>query len=154
MGEILIWRSEWDMNIPDLDAQHHALFDQLNRITMGPDSETKPVEIQQDCRLLLETFLDKIREHFHAEEKLMADVGFPQLAEHHREHAMLTAELQQLIREVSQGTETCSAIAHDIKNWYVSHVAMDGKEFSDFFHTKAHTQITTHAQKVSSAGMR
>lgn len=129
MAEELAWLSEWQMEIPVLDAQHHALFQHLNRI--ATDSTDNP----DACRQLLETFLTKLREHFQAEEALMTTVGYPKIAAHRREHAMLAAELQQLIREITQGTATCDTALHEIRDWYISHVAMDGREFASFYST-------------------
>jgi hemerythrin-like metal-binding protein len=74
------------------------------------------------------------RSHFHNEEQVMRDLGFPGLAEHHREHVMLLAELQDLIREIENGERQFGInTLKSLKLWQIDHVISSDREFMEYF---------------------
>jgi hemerythrin len=49
--------------------------------------------------------------------------GYPELTEHHREHIMLLAELQEFIREIEEGTRQFDLdTLTSLKHWLINHV--------------------------------
>ena len=131
MKPFLIWRTDWLVGFDELDRQHLSLAGLLNQLfdTLATDTiGTNPV-----LQGLLTTLAEETRRHFQDEEICMRECGYTRLTEHHREHAMLLAELQELMREIEEGRkrftlETLTAL----KYWQIDHVLNSDKAFADF----------------------
>ena len=131
MKAFLTWRTDWLVGFEALDRQHLSLAGLLNQIFNTLASE--PVGANPALLHLLSTLAEQTRRHFLDEEACMREQGYPQLPEHHREHAMLLAELQELMREIEAGRrhftlETLTALKH----WQIDHVLNSDKAFADF----------------------
>lgn len=131
MKAFLTWRTDWLVGFEALDRQHLSLAGLLNQIfdTLATDTAGANPRLQH----LLSTLAEQTRRHFLDEEACMREHGYPQLPEHHREHAMLLAELQELMREIEEGRrrftlETLTALKH----WQIDHVLNSDKVFADF----------------------
>jgi hemerythrin len=131
MKPFLIWRTDWLVGFDALDQQHLSLAALLNKLfdTLATDTVGSNPALQG----LLETLAEQTRRHFQDEEACMRECGYPRLTDHHREHAMLLAELQELMREVAEGRrrftlETLTAL----KYWQIDHVLNSDKAFADF----------------------
>ncbi len=126
MNNFLEWLDDWNLGIQEIDQQHLALADQLNRVAdtlrdAGDSAATGEVTLPLVARLL-----DETRQHFRDEESIMREHDFPELVEHHREHVMLLAELQEFIRDIEEGRrhfdlDSLTALKH----WLINHV-IDG----------------------------
>lgn len=131
MKPFLIWRTDWLVGFDELDRQHLSLAGLLNQLfdTLAADTIGANPVLQG----LLATLAEETRRHFQDEEACMRECGYPRLTEHHREHAMLLAELQELMREIEEGRkrftlETLTAL----KYWQIDHVLNSDKAFADF----------------------
>jgi hemerythrin len=80
------WHTARAIGVPEIDAQHMALFEMANRI----EGAVKAPGAQDQVRTLLVSLAEQAAEHFIAEEQLMRGVGYPRLAEHAQEHAYFT----------------------------------------------------------------
>lgn len=131
MKPFLLWRSDWLVGFDELDQQHISLAGLLNDLFEALGSDTTGANPKLH-RLLME-LAENTRCHFHDEEEFMRSFDYPQLPEHHREHAMLLAELQELMREIEEGRrhftlETLTALKH----WQIDHVLNSDKVFADY----------------------
>jgi len=138
MKPFLFWRTDWLLGFDEIDQQHIHLAGLLNRLfnVLGSDSTGANRELHQ---LLIE-LVETTRRHFHDEEAFMQPSGYPQLREHHREHALLLAELQEFIREIEEGRrhftlQTLIALKH----WQIDHVLNSDMAFADFVRQSAAT---------------
>ncbi len=88
----LEWRSCWESGQEELDAQHRQMFELANVLLSanGPD-------VSKGSLLPpLERLLEHVREHFSAEEKILAAVHYPQAEEHGKLHHKLLAKAVRL----------------------------------------------------------
>lgn len=75
----LEWNAAYELGHPELDAEHRSLFEVLRAILTGfCDLDLLDTQIK-----LLEHY---IAVHFGREERLMAESGYPFLAEHQHQH--------------------------------------------------------------------
>jgi hemerythrin-like metal-binding protein len=79
-GLVFKWHTARAIGVPEIDAQHMALF----------EGAVKAPGAQDQVRTLLVSLAEQAAEHFIAEEQLMRGVGYPRLAEHAQEHAYFT----------------------------------------------------------------
>jgi hemerythrin len=134
MKPFLSWRNDWLLGLHELDEQHIALAAQINLIhdVMVREGTRQRCD-SRACRHLHD-LVQMTRSHFHNEEQVMRDLGFPGLAEHHREHVMLLAELQDLIREIENGERLFGLnTLKSLKLWQIDHVISSDREFMQYF---------------------
>jgi hemerythrin-like metal-binding protein len=136
MRPFLIWRDDWLLGFKVMDEQHLALANTLNdlhQFLVCDDSKPR-TGIEQLCHRL-NHLLEMVREHFRDEEALMQTYDYAGLPEHHREHALLLAEMQELIRDIEAGSkpftlDTLTAL----KYWQIDHVLYSDRKFTDFIY--------------------
>jgi len=69
---------------PVIDAEHRNIVDSINDV-----SEAILAGEYDRCPKLLDNFLQICTDHFHSEEKLLADLGYPGLTDHSAFHKEL-----------------------------------------------------------------
>jgi len=134
MKVFLEWLDDWQLGIYGIDRHHQEMAELLNRIVGSLDSEEEISSGEETLPLIL-NLLDKTRRHFKVEEAVMRGYGYPGLGEHHREHVLLLAELQEFIRETEEGRhrfdlETLTALKH----WLINHVLESDLAFARYLH--------------------
>ncbi len=142
MKPFLSWRDDWLLGLHVLDEQHLALANQLNLIhDLMQHEGTRLGCNSKACRHLLD-LVEMTREHFHDEEMVMRDCDYPDLTEHHREHVMLLAELQDLIREIKDGERQFTMqTLRALKLWQIDHVIGSDKEFVEFYNEQLPPEV-------------
>jgi hemerythrin len=135
MRPFLIWRDDWLLGFDNLDNQHLELVDALNKLYQYI-AEKEEKGLTPDINIIcaqLSALGYKARKHFEYEELLMQECAYPQLANHHREHIMLLAELKVCIREIKSGTKpftlkTLTALKH----WQIDHLLDSDRMLADY----------------------
>lgn len=134
MRPFLIWRDDWLLGFQAMDEQHLTLANSLNELHrfLVYDGHKPRAGVDQLCQRLIR-MLEMVREHFRDEEALMQTYEYDGLPEHHREHALLLAEMQELIREIEAGhkpftLDTLTAL----KYWQIDHVLYSDRKFIDY----------------------
>jgi len=134
MRPFLLWRDDWLLGIEMMDEQHLQLTETLNDLHhfLVFDNNRPRAGKGQLCPRL-SRMMEMTRRHFQDEEALMQAHDYPGLGEHHREHTLLLAELQECIREIEASRkpftlETLKAL----KYWQIDHVLNSDREFADF----------------------
>lgn len=161
MFGILRWRDEWTLQIDILDEDHVALVELFNRIVglygnqyagshrsgaggaLAGVAEREAERALETCPVegsslvgCLDTFSQRVHQHFQREEGFMRTIGYPDYAAHKSEHAQLMAELVALRRaladrgEVSLDTETLGAL----KAWLIGHIVGEDKRFAKYYY--------------------
>jgi hemerythrin-like metal-binding protein len=96
------WSAALDTGHPALDEQHRELF---RRHAEALDSARRGDA--EAARAALAGLLDRTREHFAFEEKLMAEAGYPQRELHGQAHSQCMEDLVALVGEGAR--DPCSA---------------------------------------------
>lgn len=152
MKPFLFWRDDWLLGLQNLDEQHLELANALNELHL---TITHAIEESQ-CRNIdqvirqLSDLAKLARRHFQGEEALMQAHDYPGLAEHHREHLLLMAELQVYIREIEAGSrpfslETLTALKH----WQINHVIYSDKMFADFLRCQSRSKNDENYETIA-----
>jgi hemerythrin len=150
MRPFFIWRDNWLLGFQALDEQHLELVDKLNELHRFVIEEKPRAGMDQLC-LRLTGLLEMTRRHFRDEEVLMEQYGYPYQSEHHREHAMLLAEMQQYVREIEAGSKpfTLDSLTA-LKYWQIDHVIYSDRKFVAFISCQLPPgeEERTHAEQV------
>jgi hemerythrin-like metal-binding protein len=136
----LIWRDDWLLGFDDIDEQHLELVEALNKlyqnIARNKDKNLNP-DISQICEQL-SILGNMARKHFQYEEAIMQECSYPLLADHHREHIMLLAELKAYILEIRSGARpfTMKTLT-SLKHWQIDHLLGSDRKFADFLKSQS-----------------
>ncbi|MET0066740.1 MAG: bacteriohemerythrin [Candidatus Thiodiazotropha sp.] len=123
MKVFLEWLDEWYLGVEAIDRQHVQLVGLLNNIAESMGDENTPGEDGEKVFGMVLHLHEETRQHFTDEEAVMRDHEYPELIEHHREHIMLLAELQEFIRDVEEGVRRFDYEALvSLKHWLINHV--------------------------------
>lgn len=139
MTKLMPWRSEWSIGIATLDDDHRALIEALMDICLRfcPESGAAAAGYAGSGSLLdaLDALGEQVRDHFHREEAFMRAIGYERLGEHVREHAVLMAELKDMLlgwRE--QDIEVFDEPTHEaVHHWLLEHILGADRTFAEAY---------------------
>ncbi|CRI67396.1 hypothetical protein THIOKS1570026 [Thiocapsa sp. KS1] len=142
----LVWRDEWCMGIPTLDADHRKLVKLVNILLTGqpagqpePDREDdhhRSVDLTRAEPLRrFEALVDHLRHHFEREEALMLSIDYDDFQTHKCEHSLQLAELTELRRQLlSEGRAHFSRESLQwIKRWCFDHFIAEDRRLADAY---------------------
>lgn len=87
-------------------------------------------------RLVLQ-LQEETRQHFRDEEAFMRNHEYPQVSSHHREHALLQAELSDLIREIEEGKRRLDIeTLTSLKYWLIDHVIDSDMDIARYMNSR------------------
>jgi diguanylate cyclase (GGDEF)-like protein/hemerythrin-like metal-binding protein len=84
----LVWRGEWESGNRLIDEEHRLLLDLANELLDLTLSRSEKAQV----KALVERLFDHIDTHFADEERVLAELGYPDLAAHRQIHMNLAAE--------------------------------------------------------------
>jgi hemerythrin-like metal-binding protein len=115
---IAVWGKRYETGIEPIDTQHKQLFQAINGLAAAMEAGVQTVQAQQS----LEFLLSYTGEHFVAEEKFMASIGYPDLPAHQAEHAQLTATATMLREKLEAGLPVTFNLSRFLADWLKHHI--------------------------------
>lgn len=123
MKRFLSWREDWCLGINEIDEQHLHLAELLNQIADALEAEDFSCGVGTISMRLVLQLQEETKQHFRSEEAFMRECDYPNYVSHHREHAMLQAELKALLREISERRQEFNIdTLVSLKHWLINHV--------------------------------
>jgi hemerythrin len=112
---IFDWKPEYSVGDTRLDREHRELFMRARALHKAMFEGRGATAVDG----LLESLVDYTNTHFRGEETWMARLGYPQTAEHRREHE----EFRQMIRAMSHQRNTNPvALMKYLGTWLLRHI--------------------------------
>lgn len=87
----LQWTSALSMGVPEIDAQHEELFRRIDRLL-----DAMLHSDRSEAGRMLAYLRGFVVDHFGAEERLMVELGYPDLERHLAEHRAFAAALHEV----------------------------------------------------------
>ena len=128
---MLAWKPSLMIGVAEVDAQHRALFEVAGRFEAAAGALKPFNHLDELFEFLAEYGLD----HFAAEERVMREIGYPQLAQHMQEHALLKRQLASLVPQwSSEGASQAVllAVRGFLELWLVEHVTTSDQLIGDY----------------------
>lgn len=127
----LVWHEVYESGHAAIDADHRELFERANILMdIWLSGLHEQADILQACGRLME----HIVAHFHAEEAVLAQVGFCGLEAHQHAHEGLLRRAEQLHREVANGSCSLGAMLEFLVGDVIArHVFGPDREFFPLF---------------------
>jgi len=136
---VMSWRKEYEIGVPQIDAEHRSLFDLVNEFHetyMRGDSRTQ-------IPLVLNRLISYAEAHFQHEEKLMEEIGYPLLDRQRKEHSDLVTSIFAINENLAiEPTHASGETVRFIKAWLLDHIVKDDMDIGDFLRRK-----TSHESK-------
>jgi hemerythrin len=130
------WDPALAIDVPEIDAQHRALFEQAARFDAAVRSGQSDREVQE-----LFAFLSRYaQEHFEAEERLMLEAGYPRLPSHALEHAEFRRRLATLVPHWESEGDSSSllmAVSGFLVRWLREHIGTSDRAIGSYLRARA-----------------
>lgn len=88
----LKWQRDWNCGNPLVDVKHQELMHQAERLF----ALIGKTDITQEMIREIEQLLKNVADHFEDEEKLLNEIGYPEVKQHEEEHKRLSQMANQL----------------------------------------------------------
>jgi hemerythrin len=121
------WKDSYSVRIPQIDAQHKALIELMNRLYAA----TQTGETLAAMSRALDELEDYTEVHFACEEKLMEERGYSGLAAHRVQHTAFIRQLETLQQrfekeEPTIGVETLEVL----RGWLADHILTSDRAYA------------------------
>jgi len=118
------WNQRYSVGHPHIDAQHQQLLEHYNRFSEACGKGKGRDEIMR-----LFGFLDNyVREHFAAEEKLMAQNAYPRAEAHRQRHGELTRALLRMKNQLRGDQAPITVVieaGQTLIKWVLEHIGQE-----------------------------
>ena len=128
------WCEQFETGHPLVDHQHQSLFGLMNELdqalTDGASEEALWVRLLRLHELT--------REHFRGEERLMQELGFPDLPAHRAEHTKILLNGERLMEQYRRGQlRLAEALPGRLHGWGIKHILEDDQRMATFIRQQA-----------------
>lgn len=122
---LIEWKEEYQLGIPEIDKQHYALIQMINLLI---NSFNKGGELKNFSRLLYE-FVQKLLYHFSFEEFYLKKHKPHLVQEHAAEHEKKIVELKFIQQKLQQSTlKIDQKLLEYLKTSFIDHILNDDKK--------------------------
>ena len=126
---LLKWTKKYSVGVKSMDDQHVRLVDDLNKL----HAEMLKGNAQSVAGDLASGAMDRVNNHFSAEERLMEKTRFPGLANHRVEHRVLAAKVAEFVSRYEQGDQTMYPdLLRFMGNWQYNHMLTVDKQYTQW----------------------
>lgn len=127
---------EYKVGIEEIDDQHKAFFDMLDKIGDIVPDLYKPLDDDEADELM--DITSELRDyallHFRTEESYMKEVNYPGLEEQKTQHNHFIQDVIRMEAQIMNGSAVPPIkIRNFMHDWYRDHILNLDKPFSDFY---------------------
>jgi hemerythrin len=126
----IIWHDELSVGHPLLDEQHRALVSVINKLSAHDNSQKNDAEFISE---MLTSIQDYIRTHFDTEERLLAQIDYPELLAHQQSHNRFLEDYSHICMEVMLHKGYSIADFHSFLTcWLENHLLREDMAYKPF----------------------
>ena len=135
----MLWKEKYMLGVPLIDEQHQELF---RRVTDFVETVRKPIPWEQKTEQVnrtLDFMKDYVVTHFHDEENLQRELGYPELLSHRKLHQEMVAYVvggSRQYEESGNQEQLMQQFAGRLLAWLINHVASEDQKIADFARRK------------------
>lgn len=127
MSSKIVWRPEYCIGIPEMDAQHQAIFEALLAVEKSVSSK----DAKRTTAYYLKQLRENLAQHLLDEEGLLRTAKFTKLKEHVTQHEELMAGLKELEAGLRQESKA-EHLLELFEAWFVRHVLGHDTEYAAY----------------------
>ena len=123
------WSKDLSVYLPEIDAEHRALFRIAADLHKATLAGSKPAQI----RPILLNLQEAVEEHFRHEERLMRVVHYAAFQWHKGQHDTVRKKLKQTIKALDAGErDACMPLLKFLNNWFGEHLTVPDRMMGAF----------------------
>jgi len=127
------WNPTYSVKVKRFDDDHQQLFSIINELHEGMKAG-KGTEVLHDVLTKLLRYTER---HFTAEEAVMQELGYPQLAAQIEQHRRFTTKIKETAEQYQAGAIGLSVEVLDfLSKWLTQHIVGVDKQYGDFMNAK------------------
>lgn len=127
------WTPSYSVKVKRFDEDHQQLFSVVNELHDGMKAGRGNV-VLQDVLLKLLRYTER---HFTAEEAVMKELGYPELAAHVDEHHKFIEKVTKVVDQYKANAVGLSVDVLDfLVKWLSQHIMAVDKRYGDFLNAK------------------
>lgn len=127
------WTKDFETGLPEIDRQHKLLVDLINAARKldahGPNSDDTE---QNQKRKILSALAKYISTHFHYEEELLRESGYPKFFEHKASHDRMVNTVRDYQQKLSQGQISLTTIENLMSQWLINHILDSDRDYISY----------------------
>ncbi len=130
---LIQWNDSLSVGVRTIDAQHRKLVETLNEL----HDAMLGGQARQITGPILEKLLQYTRDHFSAEEAMMATAGYAGINEHKLRHIDLTRQVEGYIARFQSGEITLNLhLMHFLRDWLTQHIQHEDRSYAPAMHAR------------------
>lgn len=123
---LITWSDKLSVGVKSIDAQHGRLVDTLNELH---DAMMKG-QAKEITGKLLQSLLRYTRDHFSAEEAMLARADYPKLEVHKVIHRDLTRKVEGYLARYEMGEVTLNLhLLNFLRDWLTNHIQQEDRAY-------------------------
>jgi len=123
------WNDSLVIGVPQIDDQHRELVNRLDELMQATRQGKGHTEVEKTLRFIV----SYVKEHFETEEKLQAEVNYPDLATHKKLHidfGYTAVELVQDFQKNGIDSDLTAKINKVLVQWLIRHIRTEDKKIA------------------------
>jgi hemerythrin len=131
---LIEWNENMSVGVKLLDTDHQKLIGMLNQL----HDAMKAGHGKDSLGKTLDALVSYTKVHFGREEQFFAQTGYPEAAEHKKQHDELTRQvldIQKKFKNGAQGLVTVEVMVF-LKDWLVNHIQGTDKKYGPYLNSK------------------
>ena len=143
---LISWRDDYQVGVPLIDGEHRYLIGLINEF----HDKHASGDGHRQVMAVLNSLVSYAEQHFQHEEALMAEIGYPRLAQQREMHEELFSSIFALNEELSRDSARIDAkTMRFLQHWLLAHIIKEDMGIGDFARRK-----TAQAERVGKGGAR
>jgi len=130
------WEKEYELGNERVDSQHKKLFELLSELIEACENGTETEKVY----MALDFLVNYTVQHFHDEEALQTECGFPEYERHKQLHEDFKGTVSGLVRkfdESGSSVELLNDINRVLVRWLLRHIQAEDKKIGAYMASKS-----------------
>ena len=129
------WTEDMSVNNDVLDEQHKELFNKINELLDAMINDNAE-DVVED---MVHFFKQYMEGHLRYEENFLADIGYPETAEHAAQHAAFVEKYREF-KDQLDASDDRARMVMEMENfmgtWLADHIQIEDKKYAKFIASK------------------
>lgn len=127
----LVWSSDLDTGIPEIDRQHQRIVEYINTLYEQRSSPDRAALAQ-----VIADTVEYTQSHFAFEEQLLVQAGYAFTSVHQKVHQLFIRRLSDIKARFERGENVADELHQVLSRWLFSHIRTEDHAYSP--HVKAY----------------
>lgn len=122
---LIKWREEYSVCIPQMDKQHQKLLKLLNQLLSSLRNDSVQTTASEICSKLRQY----AKEHFAEEEAFLLENNFTELQLQKQEHKYFITQIDKLASDIATKKNTFKEMNHFLRHWFKNHILNEDMKY-------------------------